>query len=105
MDKDKILAKAQKVQNDERYNDVLIKGTLIGLVMMIVTVVFLIIWRVVHGELIYDYMLIVLSQLIAFSIFQYMRLPEKKIYVLLLPVLIIMFIANLVVYIASFGGM
>lgn len=103
MDKDKILEKAQNDQNDERYITILTKGTLIGLCMMLVTVLFLIIWNLIQGELIYDYMLIVSSQLVTFSVFQYMRMPERKIYVLLIVVLTLLFIANLIVYIASFG--
>lgn len=103
MDKDKILQKAQKEKNDERYIIILTKGTLVGLGMMLVTVLFLIVWNLIQGELIYDYMLIVSSQLVAFSVFQYMRMPEKKIYVLLIVVLTLLFIANLIVYIASFG--
>lgn len=103
MDKEKILQKAQKEQNDERYISILTKGTLVGLGMMLVTVLFLIIWNIIQGELIYDYMLVVTSQLVAFSAFQYMRMPEKKIYVLFIVVLSLLFIANLIVYIASFG--
>ncbi len=103
MDKDKILEKAQNEQNDERYITILTKGTLVGLGMMLVTVLFLIVWNLIQGELIYDYMLIVSSQLVAFSAFQYMRMPEKKIYVLLIVVLSLLFISNFVVYIASFG--
>ncbi len=103
MDKEKILQKAQKDQNDERYRVIMTKGTLVGLGMMLVTVLFLIVWNLIQGELIYDYMLIVSSQLVAFSVFQYMRMPEKKIYVLLIVVLSLLFIANLIVYIASFG--
>ena len=82
MDKEKILQKAQKEQNDERYITILTKGTLVGLGLMLVTVLFLIIWNVIQGELIYDYMLIVISQLVAFSVFQYMKMPERKIYVI-----------------------
>ena len=70
---------------------------------MLVTVLFLIVWNLIQGELIYDYMLIVSSQLVAFSVFHYMRMPEKKIYVLLFVVLTLLFIANVIVYIASFG--
>ena len=103
MDKEKILQKAQKEQNDERYITIWTKGTLVGLGMMLVTVLFLIVWNVKQGELIYDYMLIVTSQLVAFSVFQYMRMPEKKIYVLLIVALSLLFISNLIVYIASFG--
>lgn len=103
MDKEKILQKAQKEQNDERYISILTKGTLVGLGMMLVTVLFLIVWNLIQGELIYDYMLIVTSQLVAFSVFQYLRIPEKKIYVLFIVVLSFLFIANLIVYIASFG--
>jgi|LGVE01.1.fsa_nt_gb hypothetical protein len=105
MNKEKILQKAQKEQNDERYITILTKGTLVGLGMMLVTVLFLIVWNVIQGELIYDYMLIVSSQLVAFSVFQYMRMPEKKIYVLFTVILSLLFIANLIVYIASFGVM
>ncbi len=105
MDKEKILQKAQKEKNDERYITILTKGTLVGLGMMLVTVLFLIVWNVIQDELIYDYMLIVTSQLIAFSIFQYMKMPERKIYVLLIVVLSLLFIANLIVYTTSFEVM
>ncbi|MBN2605140.1 MAG: hypothetical protein JXR62_04865 [Bacilli bacterium] len=105
MNKEKILQKAQNEKKDERYIAVLTTGTLIGLGMMLVTVLFLIIWNLVHGELIYDYVLIVISQLIAFSVFQYIKIPEKKIYVIFIAVLTLLFIANLIVYISSFGVM
>jgi hypothetical protein len=105
MDKEKILQKAQNEKNDERYLAVLTRGTLIGLGMMLLTVLFLIIYSLSHGRLIYDYMLIVISQLIAFSVFLYLKMPEKKIYVIFITTLTLLFIANLIVYIASNGVM
>lgn len=103
MNKDKILEVAQQSKVDERYIHFSAKSTIISLIFTIILVLFLMIWRTTHGESVVDYGLIIITLLVAFSINQYIKLPERKIYLFVIVVGIIFFLTNLIIFIASYG--
>ena len=103
MNKDKILEVAQKHMKDERQLEISAKSSIISMVIMIVLISILLIWRLSYGENIADYGLILITQVIAFSIYQYVKMPERKLYLGIIVVGLIMFITVLVVFLASYG--
>ncbi len=103
MNKDKILEVAQKNRDDERQKVISFRSSVISLVIMMVLIVFLMIWRASHGENVSDYGLIIITQLVAFSVYQYIKLPERKIYLGVIVVGVIFFITILIVFLASYG--
>lgn len=103
MDKDKILEVAQKHRVDERQTEIMAKSSIISMTVMIGIISFLLIWRLSFGENITDYGLILITQVVAFSIYQYIRMPERKLYLGIIVVGIVIFITLLVVFFASYG--
>ena len=103
MDKEKILQVAQKSQVDERQTFVSVKGALLSLFITMIVVLFILIWKAIHGDNVADMGLVLISQIIGFSVYQYIKLPERKLYLVIIALGAIFFIVNLVVFINSYG--
>lgn len=80
MNKEEILKKAQLEKNDEREEQVKVKASHIGWISVTVVILFIIIFRKLHGESIIDIAMIVMVQAAAVSFYQYFNMREKKSY-------------------------
>jgi hypothetical protein len=103
MEKDNILQKAQQHKEDERYTHTVFQSAFYTMIVLFVTMLFFIVWRLIQGESITEYGVILLSQVVAFSWYQYVKLPERKIYLFAMVFGSFFFVVLLIVYLAEYG--
>lgn len=75
-----ILKKARQEKKDEREERINMKAFHIGWLSVSVVMLFLIIFRSLHGEPASDIMMILATQLASSSFYQYFNIRDKKIY-------------------------
>lgn len=82
MNKDDILEKARQENKDEQEKQVNIVSNRIGWIGVSTVMIFLIFWRAIHGESASDIMMILTAQIVAATSYQYVKIPDKKIYLI-----------------------
>lgn len=103
MDKEKILSKAQSEKVDERYLSITDKSIVVSYISTILFISLLAIWNNYIGEKVLVLGIIVLFQTCVFTIYQYIKLKERVLYLYISVVLVVMLITSLIVYVFGFG--
>ena len=104
MDKEKILSLAREKKEDERYINISVKGTLISIFITMFVVLFILLFKALNSYNVSDMGLVLISQVIGFSVYQYIRMPERKIYLVITAFGFVFLIVILIVFVVSFGG-
>jgi hypothetical protein len=103
MNREKILSKAQSENVDERYLNITSKGISFSFVSSFVFIGFIALWNIFHNQESLIFGVILVFQTFIFTVHQYLRLPDRKIYLYSSVVLCIIFLTSLTIYILNFG--
>jgi len=104
MDKKKILETAQYNRVDERYNSITAIGATISLVSSTILIAFLTIWNMLADQGVLVFGVIITFEIAVFSIYQFIRLPDRKVFLYSSLFMTLLFIVSLVIYLLSIGG-
>lgn len=103
MKKEDILKKAQQENEDEREVQINIASNKIGWVAVSAVMIFLIILRAIHNESASDIMMIFFAQTVAASFYEYVKVPKKKTYLIIIIFGIVGFVLALASLLSQYG--